>query len=144
MYFPRSRRWTRSDKWLIVVAILASVFVVSALIYKYERYYRPSDKLFFGAWQGVSEGTGDGVYWQFRSDHTFSSFVLSPMTGEKLPLWEGRWFAGGPFLYLRLSPELRWSDGVVLRFDVSPQYLTIKLPRSRDPMWSLVRVADSR
>jgi hypothetical protein len=114
------------------------------LIYRYERDYRPSEKLFYGAWQGVSEGTGDGVYWQFRPDQTFSGFVLSPYNGEKLPFLEGRWYAGGPFLYLRVSPELGWPDPAVLRFDVSPHHLTINLPRSRETMWSLERVSDSR
>lgn len=140
MLMPRTYAWTRKQKWLIVAATVASLFAVSVLIYHYERDGRPSERLFYGAWQGVSEGTGDGVVWRFGSDHTFSSFVLSPMTGEKLPLWEGRWFAGGPFLYLRPSPQLNWRDMVVLRFAVSPDHLTINLPHSRETLWSLERL----
>jgi hypothetical protein len=142
MQMPRSHAWTPTAKWLIVMATVALLFVVSSLIYQYERYYRPSDKLFFGAWQGVSEDTGDGVYWQFRRDHTFSSFILSPMSGEKLPFWEGRWHAGGPFLYLRFSSE-NSREVVALRFDISSEHLTINLPRSGDTMWSLERVSDT-
>jgi hypothetical protein len=144
MHSPRSHAWTLADKWLIVAATVACLFVASVLIYRYERDYRPSEKLFYGSWQGVSEGTGDGVYWQFRSDHTFSGFVLSPYDGEKLPFLAGRWSAGGPYMYLRVSPELSWPDFTVLRFDVSPQYLTINLPHSREAMWSLEHVSDSR
>jgi hypothetical protein len=139
-----SRKWTLMDKWLIIAATVGSLFVASVLIYRYERDYRPSEKLFYGSWQGVSEDMSDGFYWQFRPDHTFSGFVLSPYNGEKLPFLEGRWYAGGPFLYLRVSHELGWPDPTVLRFDVSPHHLTMALPRSRASMWSLERVADSR
>ena len=142
MQMPRSHVLTPPVKWLLVAAILVSLLIVSVLICRYERHYRPSDKLFFGAWQGMSEDTGDGVYWQFRPGHTFSSFILSPMNGEKLPFWEGRWYAGGPFLYLRFSSQ-SWREVVALRFDVSSDRLTLNLPRSGDTMWSLERVSDT-
>jgi hypothetical protein len=140
MLFPFTHSWTRRQKSLIVAATVASLVVTTLFVYRFERDGRPSDSLFYGAWRCVSENTDDGVLWQFRSDHTFSSFILSRYDGEKLPFLEGRWYAGGRFLYLRTTPPLTWRNIVVLRFDVSPDRLTINLPHSRDTLWSLKRV----
>jgi hypothetical protein len=141
MLYSYLRARSLAPKTLIVLAMIASLFVCGALIYQYERYHRPSDKLFFGEWQGMDGDESEKVYWRFRPDHTFAYFVISPHSGEKLPVWEGRWYAGGPFLYLRFPGGQESRDRVVLRFDVSAQHLTIALPHSRGVMWDLVRVS---
>src|SRR5947209_6156200 len=105
------------EKLITAASVVGAAMVVAAAIFVYERYYRATDAWFYGSWQGVSEGTSDAFYWQFLPDHTFSGFVLSRYDGEKLPFLKGRWYAGGPFLYLRVSGELGWPDPTVLRFD---------------------------
>jgi hypothetical protein len=132
-----------SEKLLTAVIVVGAAVVVAGAIYTYERYYRPSEAWFYGAWQGKQDGD-DEFYFQFRPDHTFSGFIISPHDKEKIPFLKGRWHAGGPYLYLRVQDEDGWPDPVVSRFDIDSGHLTICLPRSREAIWSLKRVADSR
>jgi hypothetical protein len=131
------------EKLITIVIVVGAAIVVVSSIYTYERYYRPSESLFYGAWQGPLEGSGDDDYFEFRSDKTFSGFVVSPRDGEKLPFMKGRWYAGGPYLYLRILDDDTWSHWpLVCRFDIASDHLTICTPHRGYAVWSLRRVPD--
>ena len=95
MLFPRSYAWTSRQRWLIAGAAVAGIVIFSALVYSYERYYRgPDDSFFVGTWRGEADSIGETrIGYRFKPDHTYE--------GE----WEadGKWYAGGDFLYLRVS-----------------------------------------
>jgi hypothetical protein len=94
MLFPKSHVWTPRQRWLIAGAVVAGLVGFSALVYSYERYYRgPDDSFFVGTWRGELDCMGENrVGYRFKPDHTFE--------GEWKP--DGKWYAGGDFLYLRL------------------------------------------
>src|SRR6266511_5147132 len=94
MLMPPARAWTRNQKWLIATSAAVILVVLASLIYTYERYYRgPNDSFFVGTWRGEADYTGETrIGYRFKPDHTFE--------GEWEP--DGKWFAGGEFLYLRL------------------------------------------
>ena len=96
MLLPKSRAWTRPQKYLIAAAVIAGVITSSGLIYGYERYYRdPDESYFVGTWYGdyvpntLYLGPPD-IGFQFNPDHTFEA---------------GRWYAAGEFLYLRIRQD---------------------------------------
>jgi hypothetical protein len=94
MLFPFTRVWTPRQKLLIVASVAFALTALAALVYGYERYYRgPDDSVFIGTWRGEADYTGEQrTGYHFKPDHTFE--------GEFEP--DGKWWAGGEFLYLRL------------------------------------------
>jgi hypothetical protein len=103
MLLPHSHVWTRTQKRLIVAAIILGGVLFSTVIYTYERYYRgPNESALYGTWQ-IPAGDED-MYFQFNSDQTFS--VLALIIGERILITDGRWYAGGPNIYLRFRPDL--------------------------------------
>jgi hypothetical protein len=104
MLFPRAQAWTRAQRRSIIAIALLSVLVGGALIYGYERYYRgPSESAFYGTWEATLNEDLT-VYYEFRSDHSFLVFG-SPELDEESFLVRGRWYAGGPNMYLRYLDE---------------------------------------
>ncbi len=103
MLIPRTHTWTRKQRWLIIGSAVAALASFAALVYGYERYYRgPSESAFFGAWETTLE---DSIfYYEFKSDHSFSVFS-SPSMDEESFLVRGRWYAGGPNIYVRFEDE---------------------------------------
>ena len=93
MLLPRSHPWTALQKWLIVATGAAGIFLVSLVVYRFERYHGlPDDSVFVGTWRGEANYTGESrMEFRFRPDHTYD--------GEFEP--RGKWWAGGDFLYLR-------------------------------------------
>ena len=103
MLTPPPRAWTRRQRWIIVAATFGGLLVCGALIYGYERYYRgPSESAFFGMWETTLEDIT--YYYEFKPDHTFLVFN-SPTMDEESFLVRGRWYAGGPKMYLRHDDE---------------------------------------
>src|SRR5436305_12068475 len=99
MLFPRTCAWTRAQRRSIIAITLLSLVVGGALIYGYERYYRgPSESAFYGTWEATLNEDST-VYYEFRPDHTFLVFG-SPALDEESFLVKGRWYAGGPNMYL--------------------------------------------
>jgi len=105
MLFPFTHSWTRRQKWLILAGAVAGLLLCGALIYGYERFYRgPSESAFFGVWQTDGFYSDDQCYYiEFRSDQTFS-LSSSPNTDEENSFMTGRWYAGGPNIYVVVKP----------------------------------------
>jgi hypothetical protein len=104
MLLPRSHAWTRRQKWLIVAAAALVVVAVSAAVGVYERYYRgPSEEILYGTWEAVDFLDGETIYFHFRPDQTFTAGGLSER--EFNPFANGRWYAGGPNIYIRFSAD---------------------------------------
>ena len=103
MLLPRSHIWTPLQKAGIVTAGVVALILFCAVVYVYERDYRgPSGSVFCGTWEVL--GFDDGpVYLQLNPDQTFSMFSL--FEGEPNPFTKGRWYAGGPNIYLRFNAE---------------------------------------
>jgi hypothetical protein len=103
MLFPDSRVWTRTQKRLILFAGILGLVLFSTIVYTYERYYRgPNESALYGTWQMLA-GDED-MYLQFNPDQTFS--ILALIMDEPILITDGRWYAGGPNIYLRFRPEL--------------------------------------
>ena len=94
MLLPKSHAWTRKQRWLIAASVAFGIIAFGALVYSYERYYRgPDDSFFVGTWRGEEDSIGETrIGYRFKPDHTYESE------------WDadGKWYAGGDFLYLRL------------------------------------------
>lgn len=104
MLFPFTRVWTRRQQGLIVGSAVLALALSAALIYGYERYYRgPSGAVFVGTWEARYVSDSAPYFFQFRSDHTFS--VFARFEGALDPILKGRWYAGGPNIYLRFLDE---------------------------------------
>jgi len=103
MLFPRSHAWSRRQRWLIIGSAVVTLAALGAFVYGYERYYRgPSESIFFGAWETTLEDST--FYYEFKPDHTFLVFN-SPAMDEESFLLRGRWYAGGPNMYVRFEDE---------------------------------------
>ena len=103
MLFPFTRSWTRRQKWLIAGSVVLALGFCGACSYGYERYHRgPSESAFFGTWETTLEEIT--YYYEFKPDHTFLVFN-SPAMDEESFLVRGRWYAGGPNVYLRHDDE---------------------------------------
>jgi hypothetical protein len=130
MLFLPAHVWTRTQRSLIIVAIILALGLFGTTIYTYERYCRgPNESLLFGTWQCVDGCYSKNVelnpteldgrwhlsdraaYYRFRLDHNFE--ILSP--DSELPncippqkgtlrsaMVNARWYAGGTFIYLRV------------------------------------------
>jgi hypothetical protein len=103
MLFARTHAWTTIQRWLIVALAVSALFVFSALVYIYERYYRgPGEEVLYGTWD-VPDFPDEPVYIQFNPDQTFS--ICGLYEGKLNACTTGRWHAGGPNIYLRFNDE---------------------------------------
>src|SRR5207248_11659215 len=79
--------WTRTQRSLIVVAIILALGLFGTMIYTYERYCRgPNESLLLGTWQCV-----DGCY--------YKNMQLNPTE------LDGRWYLCDRPAYYRFSPD---------------------------------------
>lgn len=102
MLVPRSHPWTPRQKAGIVIAGVVALILSCGVVYVYERDYRgPSGSVFCGTWEMPL--FDDQVYLQLNPDQTFSMFGL--FEGAPNPFAKGRWYAGGPNIYLRFTAE---------------------------------------
>jgi hypothetical protein len=105
MLLPRSHAWTPRQRWLITTAVVLAIVLFGALVYSYERYHRgPGESALFGTWRDTSAAMDSVAYYRFNADHTFDLLIDS--MGELSVLATGRWYAGGPNIYVRFSPDL--------------------------------------
>ncbi|MEY2536856.1 MAG: hypothetical protein QOG67_596 [Verrucomicrobiota bacterium] len=104
MLSPKSRLWTRGQRWLICGAVLAGLVAFSALVYSYERYYRgPDDSVFIGTWRGEADYTGEQrTGYRFKPDHTYQELIPGDSEFPESSTLASKWHAGGDFLYLRV------------------------------------------
>ncbi|MGI9087113.1 MAG: hypothetical protein ACR2HH_05130 [Chthoniobacterales bacterium] len=107
MLIPRTFAFTTTQRLLIIGAIVSALVSLGALVYSYERYHRgPSDSVFFGTWETPSYGGDESpMYFQFKSDQTFL-LGSEPSVDEESAFATGRWYAGGPNIYVRFSADL--------------------------------------
>ena len=121
------------QRWLIAAGVALVVVALGTLAYTYERYYRgPGESAFYGTWLDPMFDSDDTQYWEFRSDQTFAMVMV--ISGEKTSIVEGRWYAGGPNIYLRFPAEFTGpSRPSVMRIvDISPEQFSVRFPgRSR-------------
>jgi hypothetical protein len=105
MLFPHSHSRTQLQKRLIVGAGLIVLTLCGAGIYGYERFYRgPSESAFFGTWETIDPDLDGPVYYEFRADHTFF-LHFSPLIDEDTRFPGGKWYAGGPNIYVRYDAD---------------------------------------
>ena len=112
MLLPYSHAWTCRQRLLIAGGVLAGLVSFAALVYSYERYYRgPDDSVFVGTWRVKCECLGDNEWdYRFKSDHSYARGDWAGYGKEYYP--EGKWFAGGDFIYL-----IRRCDAVHASYD---------------------------
>jgi hypothetical protein len=133
MLFSRSHAWTQLQKRLIVGGVLAGAILCAAGIYEYERAYRgPSESAFYGTWQIPDSVLDSAAYLEFRPDHTFF-LHSSPLTDEERYPPLGKWYAGGPNLYVRFDAD-QMGEGTRPQIwhivDVQPNEFRIRYFRS--------------
>jgi hypothetical protein len=105
MLFPRAHSRTQRQKRFVIGAVVIALVSFAAVICAYEGYYRgPSESAFFGTWETVLSDSDSPSYIEFRSDQTLR-FSLSPSMGdvEEAALPVGKWYAGGPNIYVRFD-----------------------------------------
>ena len=108
MLLPDSHAWTPFQKWLILSAAFAALALCGVGIYRCERYYRgPTEAIFFGTWEIRDPIFPDtSLYYEFKPDHTYHLFSLSPQQpNDRSNVETGRWYAGGEFIYVRIPYE---------------------------------------
>jgi hypothetical protein len=107
------------------------IFVaVGTLVYAYERYYRgPGESALYGTWLDPTWPSDEPTYLELHPDHTFVFVEL--IRGERTPLVEGKWYAGGPNIYFRFPAEFFGpSRPTVLHIvDISPEQFTVRFSR---------------
>ena len=128
---PHSHAWTRTQKWLIITAAALGIAAFTTGICAYERYYRgPGEDILYGTWEAVDFPDGDSTYFELRSDQTFSAGGL--YEDELNPFAGGRWYAGGPNLYIRFSADDMGTATRVIVFhivDIQPNVVRVRLVR---------------
>jgi hypothetical protein len=101
MLIPRSHLWTQRQKRLIVCVVVLTLLSFATLIYCYERYFRgPDDSILVGTWEMTMPYGMDSATWvKLGSDHTAIWFSDS-IAGYQED-FRSRWFAAGPYVYMR-------------------------------------------
>src|SRR5947208_3652700 len=131
MLFPHSHAWTRLQQWVIVTAAALGIAALATCVFVYERYYRgPGEDTLYGTWEAVDFLDGETIYFRFRPDQTFAAGGL--FEGEFNPAAEGRWYAGGPNIYIRFSADDMHAPTRVIVFhivDIQPNEVHVRLIR---------------
>jgi hypothetical protein len=130
MLLPRSYCWTPAQRWLIVGVVVFALAAFGALVYTYERHHPgPGESALYGTWQVPNFWFDNPVYLQLSPDQTFS--IGSVFEGKWSPFTTGRWYAGGPNIYLRFS-----ADGIGERrplilhiVDIRPNEFRVRMSR---------------
>jgi hypothetical protein len=107
---------------------VVAAFTTSVCIY--ERYYRgPGEDILYGDWEAI-DFLGDTIYFRFRPDQTFTAGGL--FEGEFNPFADGRWYAGGPNIYIRFSADdIRAPQRIIVLHivDIQPHEVHVRLLR---------------
>src|SRR5437667_4955681 len=129
MLLPHSHAWTRMQKWAVLTATAVGIAALGTAVFVYERYYRgPSEDILYGDWEAVDFLGGDTIYFRFRPDQTFSAGGL--FEGKFNPFSDGRWYAGGPNIYIRFSADdIRAPQRVIVLHivDIQPNALHVRV-----------------
>ncbi len=126
MLFPRSHAWTPRQKWLLTTIVCLALVTVGTLVYVYERYHRgPSESALFGTWEATSYAAGAPIYYQFRSDHAVL-ISWSAAMDERSLIDTGKWYAGGPNIYLRFDPQYPGRPEIWHIVDIAPGEIRVR------------------
>lgn len=127
---PRSHAWTTPQKWLITFGGALAIMVVATIVYRYERYHRgPSESAFFGTWKSDFVDSDHPTFLRLGSDQNFD-MSLSQSFDDSEVFLRGRWYAGGPNLYIRFNADaLRYpSRPMIWKIeDVSKDRFTLRI-----------------
>ena len=100
MLIPLPRAWTKTQRLMIVAAVILALCSFGTLVYGYERYCRGLREAdLAGTWTRV-DPEGSGAYYEFRGDGTI---VILDDDGKPTNI-KGKWYAGGPNIYVRFPP----------------------------------------
>jgi hypothetical protein len=117
------------QKWAVLTATALGIAAVGATVFLYERYYRgPGEEILYGDWEAVDFLAGDTICFRFRPDQTFTAGGLDH--GEFNAFSDGRWYAGGPNIYIRFSADdIRAPQRVIVLhiIDVQPNEVHVRL-----------------
>ena len=140
MFLPQSHPWTRKQRWFITGAAAVVVAAFAASVCIFERYYRgPGEDTLYGDWEAINFPAGETTYFRFRPDQTFTAGGL--FEGEFNPFANGRWYAGGPNIYIRFSADdMRSPQRVIVLHivDIQPHQVQVRLLRD-GPMYTFRR-----
>ena len=129
---PRTHAWSRTQKWLVISAAALGIAALGTSVFVYERYYRgPGEDILYGDWEAIDFLAGDTIYFRFRPDQTFTAGGL--FEGEFNPFADGRWYAGGPNIYIRFSADdIRAPQRVIVLHivDIQPSEVHLRLTRN--------------
>src|SRR5438270_13827680 len=107
--------WTRKQRWLIVTSTAFGLLLFAVVVYGYERYYRgPSDSVLFGTWRCTS-GCYYALYYQFTPEHKIRVFADDDPSAV---IGQGRWYAGGGFVFLRFPEPVPGLDRPTLGYQI--------------------------
>ena len=129
MLLPHAHAWTRTQKWAVLIATALGIAALATSVFVYERYYRgPGEDILYGDWEAVDFLGDDTIYFRFRPDQTFTAGGLSE--GKFNPFSDGRWYAGGPNIYIRFSADdIRAPQRVIVLHivDIQPDEVHVRL-----------------
>ena len=117
------------QKWTLLTTTALGIAVLGATVFVYERYYRgPGEEILYGDWEAVDFLAGDTIYFRFRPAQAFTAGGLDQ--GEFNPFSDGRWYGGGPNIYIRFSADdIRTPQRVIVLHivDVQPNQIHVRL-----------------
>jgi hypothetical protein len=140
MLLPRSHIWTLRQKWLIVSIVVTLLALAGVGVFTYERYFRgPGDEVIFGTWLNPISVDPEATYYEFLPSHSFH--LWRSIDTKTVPIFSGRWYAGGRNIYLRIDePDRSWPM-ILHILDISPNEMRVRLSReSRDQILCFKRV----
>src|ERR1700730_10225269 len=88
---------------------------------------RAPESALYGTWQEPGGEPDEPTYYQFKPDHTFS---ILGKDGQAVGI-SGRWYAGGPNIYLRFPAEVIGESRPIIWHivDISPNEIAIRVWR---------------
>ena len=132
MLIPRSHAWTAVQKLLLAFSVVLGLTILVAFVYIYERDQRGlREDALVGTWVH-QPANSESLYYDFRRDGTL---VVMDSGGQPIDT-TGKWYAGGPNIYIRFPLEvLRDRQLVVWHIvDISPGQFRVRAWRDDEPM----------
>jgi len=120
------------QKLLLAFSVVLGLTIVVALVYIYERDQRGlREAALVGTWVH-QPANNESLYYDFRRDGTL---IVMDSAGQPTDT-TGKWYAGGPNIYIRFPLEvLRDRQLVVWHIvDISPDQFRVRAWRDDEPM----------
>ena len=96
---------------------------------------RAPESALFGTWHNTTPALDQATYYRFNSDHTFSISFDSIDDLSLLPI-VGKWYAGGPNIYLRFTlKDIEARRPLVLHIvDISADEIRVRWSHDSPPV----------